>query len=341
MAQTRARYRTELAVVVAWATVAAAASPLAAEPPATTQPGAHDAPASFWPTDAMIETLLRRWSGAAAEVYALSPGQHQQLEAQLLDRWPKFLRENRSEWQPLLNEYLEARIAGQPPSSEMMRAWAHGGLPQLDKLRRFVEEGNDQFAALLDTRQQALFATDRSRLTRELEVFQTRLQTWERGEFRVQEWQDLTRPAPTGRGTPATSSQPTTEPQPADEFEAEMAAWDEHVRDFIVRYELDEGQRKTAESILGEMQARARDHYHYHRVRIAAMEELIRYPKLQTTEAEIRSELVQLYGPIDDMFAELERRLALIPTEAQKRQAREAPPDARQPSAGVGAGGDG
>ncbi len=300
----------------------AARAPTQPDSVSTTQPASRPTPEGFWPPEQMVETLLRRWAAAAVKTYDLTPTQHRELETQLLERWPKFLSENRSDLQPLLNQYLQARIATEPPSAQAVREWADRVLPQFEKLRQFIAEGNEEFAARLTAHQREKFETDRARLTMELETLQTRLQSWKMGEFKEQQWWNLTR----SRGTAPQGNQKERGggPEPASEFGLEMAAWDRFVRAFIEQYQLDDGQRATAESILAEMKARAGDHYRSRRLRIAAMEELIRHPRLGTTEADIEAELIELYGPIDEMFRQLERRLLLIPTQAQKRQAQAA-----------------
>lgn len=308
-----------LTPVLAWTE-----GPLAGNGPSpTTQPAWNSSDGGFWPSEVLVETLLRRWAGAASDIYELSPKQRAELETQLLDRWPTFLNENRGELQPLLNEYLEARLAADAPSARAARRLAHRALPQLEKLSECLAEGNDQFAALLTGVQRKRFEDDRAELAAELERLAARLQAWERNEFQPQQWWELTRPV---RAKPRTNEgEPKPPPAHTDEFDLEITAWDRFVREFIEKYDLDDAQRRAAESILLELKARARDHYHAHRLRIAAMEELIRYPKAGTTEAEIEAELIQLYGPIDAMFAELGRRLNLIPTEAQKCREAERP----------------
>lgn len=301
-----------LTLVLVWPTELRAEGKTAA----TLQPVAGE---GYWPPENMVESLLRRWAAAAAEIYDLTPDQHEKLKTQLLERWPKFLRENRMDLQPLLNEHLQARIAGGSPEAKAMQTWACRALPQLEKFSRCIADGNDEFAALLTERQRSKFEADRSKLNADMESYQARLQSWERGHFQEREWQDMTRHA-----EPATepgAPKPASKADPADEFDLEMVAWDQFVRAFIKEHDLDDGQRKAAESILLEMKTKARDHYRACRVRIAVLEELIRHPKLGTTEAEIEAELIQLYGPIDDMFRQLERRLRRIPTQAQKRRA--------------------
>ncbi len=263
--------------------------------------------------------LLRRWAGSAAKAYSLTPRQHQELETQLLDRWPKFLEENQADLQPLLKEYLQARIIPRSPSAKAMQSWARRAAPQLGKFRKAIEEGNEQFSALLTPAQQARFEADRTRLASEMEEFAVRIQSWGKGQFQEQDWWELTGRKPPQRHHRPNEKQP--KPDPGDEFDREMDAWSRYVREYIKKHQLDPAQRAAAESILAEMKDRARTHYNARRLRIAAMEELIRHPQAGTTEAQIEAELLELYGPIDEMFRELDRRLLLIPTQAQKRQA--------------------
>ena len=70
-----------------------------AQAPATTQPQTQDEPAmeGLWPTERMIESMIRRWALEAADTYELDDGQHRQVEATMLERGTRMLRENRRE----------------------------------------------------------------------------------------------------------------------------------------------------------------------------------------------------------------------------------------------------
>jgi hypothetical protein len=312
------------------------ASAATAQSPASQPTGSAPAPVQFWPPDDMVDALLRSWATAATEAYDLTPAQQRQVETQLRARWPKFLTDNRDDLQPLLNEYLETRLAGAAPAAETARNWARRGLPLVEKLQAFVEEGNTHLSGVLTAEQRSKFAADRARLGDGLKGLRTQLQAWEGGNYREEEWWKLARPEPAtqrAERTPPRKATSAPRAQALTEFDLEMVAWDGYVRDFMARYELDDGQRKAAESILVEMKARARAYYHSRRLRIAAMEELIHYPRLETTQADIRAQLVELYGPIDEMFAELQRRLQLIPTEAQKSLVEPLPSAPRQGAA--------
>ena len=287
------------------------------QPAATTQPTDNALTDGYWPDQALVNGLLHRWANAAAEAYSLSPQQREQLHTQLRERGAEFLRINRTELQPLLREYLEARASGRVPSAEAASSWARKAIPQLEALRKSVSEGAEEFSKLLDERQRARLQADQARLETRFEGIRDRLWWWEQGSFEPQDWRQLTQPA-----DPKDHAADTQTP-PTDELETEMAAWDRYVRLFVKRYNLDDTQRSAAESILTELKDRARAHHHRHRLRIAAMEELIRRPELGGTPAEIEKMIVELYGPIDAMFAELQRRLERIPTRGQRRKAEE------------------
>lgn len=114
------------------------------------------------------------------------------------------------------------------------------------------------------------------------------------------------------------------EAEVSDQVVVELGRWDKYVEEFIRIYDLDEGQRTAALSCLSELKQRAIDHRDRHREEIAALEHRI-HNNTGTDEelAEIKQELTRLYGPIDDTFSELKRRIELIPTTEQRARVAE------------------
>ncbi len=163
------------------------------------------------------------------------------------------------------------------------------------------------------------------------------VERWQRGDFETHEfWQEPVRePTPTGARTvqpEAKTPSPRVQPAPPlDPISVELAGWAKYVKDFILRFDLDEGQRDAAHSCLSELTARANAHRQRYREELSALEQRIQSketsPKI---EADIKRELVRLYGPIDDMFAELRERLKQIPTERQRKKAE--PPQNSEPA---------
>ena len=110
----------------------------------------------------------------------------------------------------------------------------------------------------------------------------------------------------------------------ADQIALELHAWEHYVMEFIQTYDLDEGQRTAALSCLAELKERATAHRDRRREEITALERRIRNNSGTDQElAEIKQRLIKLYGPIDEMFKELKRRLESIPTAEQQAAVQE------------------
>jgi hypothetical protein len=284
----------------------------------------------LWPTERMIESMIRRTALEAAQAYDLNEEQHRRIESRMLERWPKLLREHRRELQPLVNEYLEARMSPEPPTREQMQAWATRALPLAEKLQEHIEAGNREIRSLLTPLQRVKFDSESVEAGAALEAIRERISRWHRGEFTAAEmWQP-----PPGFSAPSRQqgqgpAPPPAQAAPPDPIEDELDAWDRYVADFIAAFKLDEGQQTAATSILRELKVRARAHRDYHRIEILEYERTIAAGR-EADEAKVHAEAQRLYGPIDAMFAELERRLATVPTQAQRRAATQ-PADPRKP----------
>jgi len=282
------------------------------------QPPAETIPAGLWPTERMVEGLVRRWALEAADLYDLSEEQHQQVEARMLKRWPKFLQQNRRELQPLVNEYFEARLGLEPPPRQKVQTWASRALPMLEKVQEQIEAGNEEIRPLLSAAQQMKFQTQVLEMRAGVEFYRQRLGRWKEGRFETREWWD---PPPSRRRRPISQPAGTgVARQPPDQIVAELQAWDRYVADFIARHNLDEGQQNAALSILKELKERALAHRDGHRAEVIQLERRIAAGKTEDAQTVAR-ELQRLYGPIDEVFGELEERLQKIPTETQQRAA--------------------
>jgi hypothetical protein len=90
------------------------------------------------------------------------------------------------------------------------------------------------------------------------------------------------------------------------------------VSDFIAKYALDDAQRGAAASMLQEMKERAVAHRDRHRTEVTQLERRLAAGRPEDADR-VAGDLQRLYGPIDDMFRELQQRLQRIPTQAQQR----------------------
>jgi len=321
---------------------ASAAAETAAETAAQDQPDCD----GLWPGERMIELTVRRWAAEAASQFELTEEQHREVERSMLDRWPRFFRENRNELQPLVNEFFEARLELEPPSPERVRNWAERAMPVFDRFAQEYDAGVKELRPLLTDEQGGRFIERETQMRAWLALTRGRLSEWQQGRFETAEWWEpvrgsTTHPPPTeptrvgpvdAGATPANSAAGSSTSgafgdHPPDQVVLELDAWDRYVADVIERFRFNDGQQQTARSILKEMKDRALAHRNRHRDEITQLEENLAAGNPDDSDA-IGRELTRLYGPIDEMFRELSARVELIPTAAQRRAATQPAPAA-------------
>lgn len=303
------------------------------------EPLTPDAPAQeashldgIWPTQKLLNSILARWAERTASGYDLDEETRKDFRERSVKRWTEFLIERRGEIQPLLNEFLEMRMALAPPPKEQVQKWASRVGPVFQEVREEVEETQDDFRALLSPLQRAAFGLDALKMSAGLALAEEKLRQWTSGAFETDDfWQPpvprnaqqreerrrLRRERRAAANTAAASKVAPVE-QDEDQILIELSAWEQYVVDFVVDFALDEGQRTSALSCLSEIKQRALDHRNLRRREIDKLEQ--RIIDADGTQAELdglTEQLVELYGPIDALFKELKARLDQIPNREQ------------------------
>jgi hypothetical protein len=310
--------------------------PMASEPlPAATgvaeSPAEPAPPEGLWPSPKLLNLMLVRWAEETCADYELDDPQRAQVRGEVVAQWSGFLTENRSVLQPLANEFIEMRMTLEPPSKEQVQAWADRALPVFEKTRDQIRESHDEFRKVLRPMQRAKFEVDALQMSAGMAIAEQKLKEWKQGEFDKDVfWEPLpaerrarreerrrrrTEPDPT-----AVAESPKT---PVDQIAAELDSWEKYVADFVQLFHLDEGQRTAALSCLSELRERAIAHRERRREEIARLEYRIQN-NTATSDApldDLKKQLRELYGPIDDMFKELQTRLEQIPTADQRAAA--------------------
>lgn len=283
-------------------------------------------PEGLWPSTKLMGLLAGRWAEDVTAKYELSDAQLADLRRRVTDRWPRFFTAHRREIQPLINEFLEMRLEPEPPSKARVQAWGQAALGAFGAFRAELIASADDFRAVLSPLQRARFEGDMLEFGVGMKFAEQKLRRWADGEFKPREFWDppaterrRRRAERAARNRRASGEAEADEPEPADQIVAELDAWDAYVKQFARLYELDEGQLGAARSCLRELKARAIDHRNLKRVEIARLEARIARGDAADAElADIKQQLVALYGPIDKMFEELQTRLNAIPTVEQR-----------------------
>ncbi len=232
----------------------------------------------------------------------------------------------------LVMGYLNMRTGDAPPSREDVKAWADLAGTLRDKHATRLLEKQEERRNKNAPQQCKTLELELAVMTALHEMSQAHIERWQRGEFKADEfWQEPVHtpvtadaPAVQPRALPPNtdSPNPTAQPAPLDPISIELEGWTKYVKDFIRRFDLDQGQQDAAQSCLLELTARANAHRERYAKELLALERSIQSKTTSPQiEADITRDLVRLYGPIDDMFAELRARLDQIPTKRQRKNA--------------------
>ena len=145
---------------------------------------ADAAPAEgLWPSPKLLNLMLLRWAEEACEEYDLDGDQRTKVREATVKRFETFLTENRSQIQPLANEFIEMRMTLEPPSKERVQAWADRALPVFEKSRAKIRESNDEFRKVLRPMQRAKFEVDALQMGAGMAIAEQKLKEWKGGEF--------------------------------------------------------------------------------------------------------------------------------------------------------------
>ena len=264
----------------------------------------------FWPSDRMLDYFVKRASRDLAEEYELSDEQLGQTETQMLSRWPKWIKKNQQTIQPLFNEMIEMRINPDPPDSAAVADWAKRALPIFNEFRDQIEQGNDDFRAVLKPRQQARFDAQRLVFAMGLDVTEKRLKRWRQGKVEPTEVWD----AP---GRDQRRKRRATQLAEEEQGARPIDRWQAYVDQFILRYQLDENQAESARSILAEIRTRAQKHLATIADQLTTIDRQ-RKGATSDTRVALNEQRKKLQKPVEELFDELQRRLEALLTSAQR-----------------------
>jgi len=321
-------------VIIAALIVVVLTSPVQAETTVPPDANAQTKAAAdgIWPTDTMIEGFLARWADETAKEFELTAPQRDGFRATIMQQWPAFLKAHRPELQPLLNEYLDTRLATDAPDPKRVQGWAERAGPVFDEFGREMRESYARLSEVMTPEQQARLRLEMIKVNTRLQRIEVQLQAWRGGRFESRDWWDdsgrIRRGSAGARS--ADSGEDAGSAGTPSRIDEELLRWDRFVLRFTEKYGLDDRQREAAFSILRECKDKVLGHRERYRERIARLEEALN--RSHPVPIELKAEALEIYGPIDAVFVELRLRLDQIPTQAQIEAVEGQPPEARRDS---------
>jgi hypothetical protein len=311
-------------------------------------------------TPQLLDSLLDKAARRLARDYDFDEYQHEQVRQLLHERVPEFLRQHQEQLQGLLNDWLEATAAEQPPDPEYAADWAERALPIVEAFKGMVGGLSEDMREFMTDEQQVLLDGYLAAFETGTRFATNRLQVFKEGGFDPEihwprskqfkkidrvEMQQLRREMEGSRlvamegprGAPNQSvaeaappgeaklvaDETTAAPQPiAKTTKAEKDEWTRYVEAFIHRYQLDDEQKQKAYALL-EQQLHRREHYELGKApEIERIKSM--YEKAGTDAKKLalaESAYQKLNKPRERMFEQLKQKLETLPTRAQRRAA--------------------
>lgn len=262
----------------------------------------------FWDVQTVIDEYVR----VMAKHYDLSDTQLEYTRQLMNTRVKQFLKDYEKDVRILMGEYQEYRMRGEMPTPAAAKDFARRAAPLLAVIRTEIMDGNMQWRRILNDEQRKKHDRDLEIMRRQFDYYEKSMERWAEGDVR---------PSDVGirsRNIPGNIVR----------VEDSMGYY---VRNFIASYNLDEGQRQTAYSILREAREEARRYRDSHKAEFAELEArqkelMASNPRDEDDQKRIKEEgkklterRLELERPLNkDLFDRFKERLETIPTADQK-----------------------
>lgn len=305
------------------------------------------APAWAGETDAAKDEVNKHWNVEAmvkqaakniGDRYNLNGNQRAETETMLVEEVGQFLDTHPEVW-PLIRDLTRLQIEGKAPEGEVAKRLGEAAQPLLDEMKNAIVNGNMRWRSILTDEQKRMHDYDLKDIDRQFEKMNSNFSEMAEGKAdKVKLFPEVT----------VDPDQPSTPPRPKTDFQPEPAPktdepqedwWDGYVKNFISKYELDDGQSDAAWSILRECKERAKSYKNSKSAEFAKADERLkeaRDPKLPPEVQRVKIRLwkqddVALKKPILDLFQELKDRLEAIPRDAQRKRVMQATMEESKP----------
>ncbi|MCG3139076.1 MAG: hypothetical protein HJJLKODD_02954 [Phycisphaerae bacterium] len=255
-----------------------------------------------WEFNRRIDTFY----GIIRQRYELTPQQVDQLQKMMMQEMMGMMFKYGSISMQHAGEILDTRLSGQPFTPEQVARWIKEFDPYIEEYQRDVDRLIAKFREQLTPEQQKIFELDAASFRKRFGKIMEMREQWREGLWKPSDWGLQNDPLHRG----LTTSQPVTLTEAAAPLDNRVLPYDEttwgyYVLAFIRHYHLDAAQQQAAISIHRDLLTQAK------RYRLTHFEALAAIPREQQADH-------PLLAPICEKFAELQKRLDLLPTSQQR-----------------------
>ena len=237
----------------------------------------------------------------------------------------KFLAANHDEVWPLLRDLTMTQLGTNPDALEgdSLKRLGKGALPLLEKAKKAIYDGNQEWAKILTPQQKAMHDFDLEKMEEQFQAIEDNFRNWsdgvptEQGIFPPPKYYP-DQPPPPDKPVDGIPKMPKPEVS-----EITLGLFETRVEEFIRDYQLDKAQAETARSIMREYQEKARRHQQRNEQdfkQIAADRDKAFKAKDREAIAAAEERERELRKPIQESFGQMDERLMALLTAAQRER---------------------
>lgn len=281
-----------------------------------------------------VQDRLDALTELVGDRYLLDEGQKASFQALLMREAFDAFRENAPRILQYAPEALAARAAGEPFTPQQVARWTKLASPVFRDVRKRFERASREFVAELDPDQRELVQADLEASVRRLNDVERMSREWMQGKWSAADWglerdpiqnpdggaealaeADHESEAVDAPGSSAAAPAPASRPAPAGEDLRDP--WALYVKEFILRYQLDDEQQQRA-------------WLYYHDARRRA--EIIGAHGAVAGSRPSGAAPTRREADLERLFESLKRRLDRLPTRGQRKLAESRPAPTSAPA---------
>lgn len=254
------------------------------------------------------------------ERYHLSDESAVQVRAKMTREAGRFLLQHGGLVLRQLKEGMSTRAANKPFTPEQVARWTKESQPILSEVQTTIERICKEISPLLDAEAREVLARDLKSFKKRNRVVEDIASRWSEGKWTPEDWGLDNDPVHAAAAAMAKKKEalkarpkPVKNKQPQREairfcVRNDPSTWDACVIRFEEQFDLDVGQKSTAESILVELRVRAEDY-------------LRSYDNQMKTAPKDSRGSEERLAPVRAIYQELNERLDAVLTSSQRAQA--------------------
>ncbi|NLX05409.1 MAG: hypothetical protein GXY33_09715 [Phycisphaerae bacterium] len=275
--------------------------------------------------ESMINRIVDGTAKQVARRYDLNPDQANVARDMLQENTWKVVNKHFDQLAVLMPKMFQLRASAEDPSRHEVQDFARQFAPIMKEAGELIFSENLKFHEILDEKQKRIHQQDLDQMRSQIAEINQRLDRWSRGDYKPGEFRyGLI-------GQPPRNQQQNRQNPDGDYDQTSTSYWELYVKMFVEAFQLDQGQRTMAYSVLSEIKTRAeayrRDHQRQLTDAQQALAQLQRSTATKPIDKEqlqkLQQQVEQLNQPLLTMFDELCQRLLAIPTDQQRRVAAE------------------